>query len=125
MKNSGYPKELRVRTPIIPEYTATKKNLDDIGRFIADKLSDVVSQWELCSFNNLCTHKYEELGLRWPCRDFELMSAQELQNLSDVAKGSGIDPAIVRVSGTTRVPQEEDASQDESALRLVNSDVHT
>lgn len=125
MKTSGRPAELWVRTPIIPEHTATKENITGIGRFIADKLGDIVSHWELCSFNNLCTHKYDGLGLHWACREYELMSAQEMEYLSDVAKESGIDPAIVHVSGATRVSQEQDTSQDGSSLRLVNSDVHT
>ena len=125
MKTRGYPADLWIRTPIIPEHTATKENISGIGRFIADKLYESVSNWELCSFNNLCTHKYEGLGLHWACRNFELMSPEDLEYLSDVAKGSGIDPAIVHVSGATRVSREEDTSQDGSSLRLVNSDVHT
>ncbi|MBN2299489.1 MAG: glycyl-radical enzyme activating protein, partial [Deltaproteobacteria bacterium] len=125
MNRSGRPAELWVRTPIIPEYTATKENITGIGRFIADKLGDTVSHWELCAFNNLCTHKYDGLGLHWACRDFELMSAQEMEYLSDVAKKSGIDPAIVHATGATRVSHEQDTAQNGSPLRLVNSDVHT
>jgi pyruvate formate lyase activating enzyme len=125
MKTSGRPAELWVRTPIIPEHTATKENILCIGRFIADKLGERVSHWELCSFNNLCTHKYDGLGLHWACREYELMSAQELEYLSDVAKGSGIDPAIVHVSGPTRVSKDIDAAQEGPQLRLVTGDVHT
>ena len=122
MKATGKPSELWVRTPIIPEHTATRENIDGIGRFIADKLGDSVSHWELCSFNNLCTHKYEGLGLTWSCREYGLMSEQELEYLSDVAKGSGVDPAIVHISGPTKVPSQENSG---SELRLVDGDVHT
>ena len=53
------------------------------------------------------------------------MSTQELEYLSDVAKGSGIDPSIVHVSGPTKVSKEIDALQEGSDLRLVTDDVHT
>ncbi len=125
MKTSGCPPELWIRTPIIPEHTATKENISGIGRFIADKLGESVSLWELCSFNNLCTHKYDGLGLHWACSEFELMSADDLEYLSDVAKGSGVDPTIVHVSGPTKAPAGPDAVKEDPDLPMVKGDVHS
>ncbi|MBN2299418.1 MAG: glycyl-radical enzyme activating protein, partial [Deltaproteobacteria bacterium] len=112
MKSGDCPGELWVRTPLIPGYTATEENIAGIGRFIADNLSGIITRWELCSFNNLCTHKYEELGLTWACRDFKLMSEQELGYFTDIARRSCSDPSIVQASGPTRIP----AGKDEDSL---------
>ncbi len=123
MKTCARPAQLWVRTPIIPGHTATQDNILGIGEFIADKLGDSVSHWELCSFNNLCTHKYDGLGLHWACRDFKLMSKQELEYFADIARGSGVDPSIVQTSGPTGIP----AGQDEGSpsAGLVNGGVCT
>ncbi len=125
MRSGGSPGELWVRTPLIPGYTATRENMEGIGGFIADNLCDVISRWELCSFNNLCTHKYEELGLAWACRDLKLMSEEELEHFAEIAKGSGVDPSIVHASGPTRVPSGVEAESRSSSTGLMDDEVRT
>ncbi|NOY69196.1 MAG: glycyl-radical enzyme activating protein [Deltaproteobacteria bacterium] len=100
-----YPKELWIRTPLIPNATASEKNISAIGGFIADNLSGVVTRWDLCAFNNLCRDKYRRLGIDWMFTNTELMTAEELDCLGKAAENSGVDPKIVLTSGSTRLDE--------------------
>jgi pyruvate formate lyase activating enzyme len=103
MQRTGLPVELWIRTPIIPNATATEENIKGIGRFIAATLDGRVSRWELCAFNNLCRDKYLRLDLDWPYRECGLLSKMFMEKMAAVARESGVDPAIVRWSGSTRL----------------------
>ena len=56
LKGTG---RLIARTPLIPGYTADKKNIAEIGAFIGS--IDPSIQWELLNFNPLASAKYDEL----------------------------------------------------------------
>jgi pyruvate formate lyase activating enzyme len=101
MKERGSPRELWIRTPLIPGYTDTPANLRGIGMFIREHLGSQVSRWELCAFNNLCLHKYEGLGVNWSLSRAALLSADETDHLARLARESGVDPGIVHLSGPT------------------------
>lgn len=115
MRRDGRPRALWIRTPLIPGATATDDNVMGIGRFLAENLSDVVSRWELCAFNNLAADKYRRLGSVWAFDDVELMSHDELARLGAVAAGSGVKPEIVVVSGPVRVDCDAEATPAEVA----------
>jgi len=66
-------------------------------------MGHAVSRWELCSFNNLCKDKYQRLGLDWVFKDSELMTKAQMEELAAIARESGVNPAIVHWSGTTRI----------------------
>jgi len=100
---AGGTKTLWVRTPLIPDATATAENIGAIGRFIADELGAAVSRWDLCAFNHLGRDKYVRLGLDWAYRKIPLMTAAELEEMGAVARVSGVSPDTVRVSGATRL----------------------
>jgi len=106
MREGGGPRALWIRTPLIPGVTASAENLGDVGALVARELDGLVSRWELCAFNNLCIRQYQRLGLRWPFEETELLTAQELESYAELARRSGVDPAIVRASGPTRNPVE-------------------
>ena len=106
IRSHVHPNRLWVRTPIIPGATAREDTIKEIGNFIASHLGDLVSRWELCSFNNLCRDKYIRLGLDWAFKDCELMSKGDMEALSEVAKNSGVNPDIVRWSGSTKIADE-------------------
>ena len=93
---------LWVRTPLVPGATATRENLDGIGRLIARRGAGVVRRWELCAFNNLCRDKYARLGRDWDYARTPLMGAEELEELAAGARRSGVEPRIVAVTGATR-----------------------
>ena len=103
IKSHVYPQTLWIRTPLIPNTTASKENIEGIGQFITSYLGDVVDRWELCAFNNLCRDKYIRLGLEWPFKDNELLSESFISELTDIARRSGVNPDIVHWSGTARL----------------------
>lgn len=93
---------LWIRTPIIPGATDREDNIRGIGEFISANINASVERWELCAFNNLCKDKYRRLGMQWAFKDSELMSKSEMENLAAVARNSGVNPDIVRWSGSTK-----------------------
>jgi pyruvate formate lyase activating enzyme len=92
---------LWIRTPLIPGATATPENLTGIGRFLAEHMDGVVERWELCAFNNLCRDKYRRLGMSWELANTPLLSAAELEALTDCARRAVVNPEVVRATGTT------------------------
>lgn len=106
MDAHSHPPQLWIRTPLIPNATATDDNVSSIGRFLAQNLNGYVARWELCAFNNLCRDKYTRLNRDWQYATQPLLSLEELAHLEDVAKRSGVDAAIVQTSGATRLQEE-------------------
>lgn len=102
IRNNEKPETMWIRTPIIPDATMNKENIPAMGEFIGENLKEAVSRWELCTFNNLCRDKYSAFGIRWKHENAELLKSEEITTLADVAKSSGVDPAIVHWSGSTR-----------------------
>lgn len=103
MRKHGGPRELWIRTPLIPGCTATAENLRGIGSFIRDTLGPLVSRWELCTFNNLCQHKYDGLGMDWRFRGTALLRQEDAEHLAAVARGSGVVARIVQLSGPLKL----------------------
>jgi len=101
---SNYVKEnnkiLWIRTPIIPNYTATKENIKGIGEFIVNSLRNIPERWDLLSFNNLCASKYQRLDMDWPLKDFPLMKEDEIKFFYEVAQSTGVKN--VQWSGLTK-----------------------
>jgi pyruvate formate lyase activating enzyme len=112
VREQGRPGELWIRTPLIPGCTATPENIRGIGAFIQMHLGREVRRWELCTFNNLCIHKYESLGITWDFSKTGLLSADEAEYFASLARESGVDPAIVRVSGPVREVDPDEAPED-------------
>jgi len=103
--------QLWIRTPLIPGCTATEKNIKNIGAFIGKNLNSAIARWELCTFNNLCLHKYEGLGLDWKFKKAPLLSAAEAQALADAARRSGANPEIIHLSGPLKFAGEQTAKE--------------
>ncbi len=105
MRSHIYPRDLWIRTPIIPNATAEKENILGIGRFIAEHLNGVVQRWDLCAFNNLCRDKYLRLDRDWSYNENGLLESSRMIDLFETARSSGVDPAIVHWSGATRIDE--------------------
>jgi len=103
--------KLWIRTPLIPETTATCENLTGIGNFLAQNLDRVIQRWELCAFNNLCRDKYRRLGIEWRFIDTQLITDGTLYELEQCAKRSGVDPDIVIATGPTRIELNQEKNQ--------------
>ncbi|MGO8990511.1 MAG: glycyl-radical enzyme activating protein [bacterium] len=121
MKEHSLPGELWIRTPLIPDCTATPENLQGIGKFIKEHLGPSVSRWELCTFNNLCIHKYEGLGIEWDFRKAALLSRDEAECLACLARESGVDPEIVHVSGPMREVSPDEFMEDKTRSGIARS----
>ena len=104
-----YPEGLWIRTPLVPDTTATIQNISGIGNWIAGHLEGQVKRWELCSFNTLCRDKYTRLGLTWQFRDKSLLSEDHINSLLTAAKTSGIDPDLVYWTGSARLDGRREA----------------
>jgi len=102
MRSTGSPRELWIRTPLIPGATFRDENLLGIGAFLARHCDGLVSRWELCAFNNLAGAKYRRLGSRWRFEGEELLSPEALERSVQVACRSGVDPAVIVATGRTR-----------------------
>ncbi len=96
---------LWIRTPLIPNATATKENIQAIAIFLNQHLTDVVERWELCAFNNLCRDKYVRLGMDWEYHDQALMSREELDVCLQWAKQVYHKPSTVNVTGAARAEE--------------------
>ena len=83
-------KKMWIRTPLIPNYTATVENIKRISEFIVNKLDNYPDRWDLLSFNNLCTSKYERLDMEWSLKDEQLMTKEEMERFFEIAKSTGV-----------------------------------
>jgi pyruvate-formate lyase-activating enzyme len=108
---------------LIPGYTATPENLRGIGMFIKEHLGPSVTKWELCTFNNLCIHKYEGLGIDWDFRKTSLFSRDEAERLASLARESGVDPGIVHLSGPMRMAEADESPEDKIHTGIARSGV--
>lgn len=102
IRNGTSAAALWVRTPLIPGVTAVPENIAAIGRFIQERLLDVVSRWELCAFNNACRGKYQRMGLPWPYAETPLMSQTAAMALRNTALAAGIPAETIATSGLLR-----------------------
>jgi pyruvate formate lyase activating enzyme len=110
-------REMWIRTPVIPGATDRKDNMAGIGAFIAEHLNGVVTRWELCAFNNLCRDKYRRLGTEWRYGAAGLMKREDMEALADAARASGVNPDIVRWSGSTQIEEDDDGIKSESVTK--------
>jgi pyruvate formate lyase activating enzyme len=91
--------KLWIRTPLIPDATATNENIEAISRFIHHNLPDVVERWELCAFNSASKSKYQKMGLTWAYEDHALMSQHLVESIKETALSAGIQAEKLVVSG--------------------------
>jgi len=122
MRERRLPGELWIRTPLIPDFTATPQNIKGIGVFIKEHLGGIVGRWELCTFNNLCVHKYESLGIDWVLKKTGLISPKEAKNLASLARDSGVKPEIVHLSGPMRNADSPESIGDRPHKSVINND---
>ena len=101
-RSQPWPFKLWIRTPLIPQATATYDNLTALGYYLSDEVTGGVERWELCAFNNLCRDQYTRLGMEWSYAQTPLMTAAELAECEQTAKSAFNHPEIVHATGATR-----------------------
>lgn len=90
---------LWIRTPLIPEATATEENVHAVAAFLAKELKGAVERWELCAFNNHGLSKYERLHKPWIYANVPLLTAGQAEALRRVALECALGEENVAVTG--------------------------
>ena len=93
-------KEIWIRTPLIPRYTATDENVKGIGEFIVKNLHNNIARWDLLAFNNLAKSKYERMDHEWDLAEDPLLSKEMMEHFHNVAISTGVNN--VQWSGMTQ-----------------------
>ena len=75
-------KEIWIRIPIIPEYTANNENIQQIGEVIKDLKS--ITRVDMLPFHKLGISKYEKLDLEYACKDTEAPSEEEMKEYKEI-----------------------------------------
>lgn len=96
---NGTQPAIWVRTPVIPDHTATADNIASIGAFLAKNFADRIERWELCAFNNTCGAKYAKLGQPWPLACQPLLKKESGAALLETARLALGRASIVRLTG--------------------------
>lgn len=109
--------KLWIRTPLIPNATATADNIAAIGAFIHDTLGDAVERWELCAFNNICRSKYTKIGESWGYENVELMNKTDIDELENVALATGVNRDMLVVSGLSASQRGRSDSKSEARVK--------
>ena len=95
-------KPIWVRTPVIPGYTDDVENIRKIAEFIK-KYLPTVERYDILAFNNLCSSKYERLGLAWDLETAVHITKERMELLAITAEGEGLD--MVHWSGMTKLEE--------------------
>ncbi len=95
IKQQKLKTKIWIRTPLIPEHTATLKNIETIAKYLT---TFTIERWEICCFNNLCTDKYRQLGQEWALQNHELFTSEEVGKYLEIAKSTA--PSLdIRLTG--------------------------
>ncbi len=98
--NISPKKQMWIRTPIIPGYTARDENVVGIGQFIVQNLNNAIERWDLLAFNNLASAKYERLDLDWPLKETVLLTKNQMEHFHQLALQTGVK--LVEWDGLTQ-----------------------
>ncbi|MFW9993715.1 MAG: glycyl-radical enzyme activating protein [Candidatus Odinarchaeota archaeon] len=108
-----------IRTPLIPNHTATEENIRGIGSFIVEKLENRVERWDLLAYNNLAREKYERMDLSYLCKELELLTREEMEDFVKIAKSTGVKN--IQWSGLIKVEKQDiEADTAEEKIRQSN-----
>ena len=93
LAESGKP--LWVRTPVIPGATDADENISTIARFIAGNLPNC-ERYDLLPFSNLCTSKYDRLGIEFKHRADPLVTQERMEELKSLAEAQGVRNVVIQ-----------------------------
>jgi len=78
---------VQIRIPMIPEVTATKKNINEIAEFVS--ALPQIQGISLLNYHKGATQKYRKLGEENKMTDYQPLSNSELTHYKDVFEGYG------------------------------------
>ena len=79
-----------IRTPIIPQYTATDENIISIAKFIVEQMENKIDRWDLLAFNNLAQSKYDRMDREWTLKGSPLLTDDEMNHFKAIATKIGV-----------------------------------
>lgn len=81
---SEHKKKVIIRTPLIPQITATDENLEAIVRYLVELDPNV--NYELLNYNPLASSKYELVGKEYGIdTNYKMFDEKQMQHFYDVA----------------------------------------
>ncbi|HUT81124.1 MAG TPA: glycyl-radical enzyme activating protein [Candidatus Bathyarchaeia archaeon] len=83
-------KAIWIRTPLIPNYTATDENIIGLANFIIKELDNLVDRWDLLAFNNLAQDKYDRMDWEWALEGLPLLERERVEYLYNLAIQLGV-----------------------------------
>jgi len=75
-----------IRTPLIPGYNDTDENIHATSRFVAEKLSNRIRQYQILPFRHLGEEKYKALGLPYAVKDINPKREEYEPNVRRIAR---------------------------------------
>ena len=81
-----------IRTPLIPDYTASVENISAIAAFLAEQKPDV--HYELLNYNELAPAKYPMTGRVYEPGQKKRFSEAEMENFRNAARSKGLTNVI-------------------------------
>lgn len=101
-KNVGYllqsphRDKVIIRTPLIPEYTATEENLSAIARFLTQIYPEV--HYELLNYNPLAEAKYHLVNRKYCFQENpHLYTAEQMEKFGQIVRENGIKNLIMEI----------------------------
>lgn len=94
--SSEFKDKVIIRTPLIPTYTATEKNLAEIAEFLSGIYSDV--KYELLNYNPLAEAKYHLVGKKYCFKENpKLYKKEQMLQFGQIVKEHGIKNLIMEI----------------------------
>ncbi|WP_347460495.1 hypothetical protein [Clostridium sp. DMHC 10] len=94
MLQSEKKQNVIIRTPMIPGYTTSEKNIAEISRYISGIYADV--SYEILNYNPLAEAKYPLVDKEYCFKErHQLYSKEEMKRFGSVAKNNGIKNLII------------------------------
>lgn len=91
---SRYREKTIIRTPLIPGYTATEKNLAAIASFLSGLYPEV--RYELLNYNPLAEAKYHLVGRNYCFEENpRLYTGEQMEAFGEIVKENGINNLII------------------------------
>ena len=82
--------KLRLRTPLIPSFTADRENLEEIADFVASLPGKV--PFELLNYNPMCREKYAALRQNYPIPpEVKAFNKEEMKAFRHIFESRGVD----------------------------------
>lgn len=90
---SEHKDKVIIRTPLIPQISATNQNIQDIAQYLIHIDPNV--HYELLNYNPLASAKYELVHLTYTLKQYQPFTKQEMKDFYDIVYQSGLKNLIV------------------------------